>query len=167
MPEPLRGLSTEVLEALRVLQIDVGPGERAMPTAWRPATAKHGKMLRLSWRPEQPRRRSRRTSACRFLKGSEDSTCACYLQEHKHAAAAAHAHIEETGVENAVWPDLHWTTDTCETCAPESDVRRLARLAKAKGKRADGPQTADQPQKVRVLSRISKGSFIKDSSLRF
>ena len=49
VPEPLRDLSAEILAALRVLEVDVGPEERAtnaygLETGYR----KHGKMLRLS-----------------------------------------------------------------------------------------------------------------------
>ena len=50
VPEPLRGLSPEILAALRVPEVDVRPEERAtnacgLETGYR----KHGKMLRLSW----------------------------------------------------------------------------------------------------------------------
>ena len=56
--------------------------------------------------------------------------------------------IEEIGVECAIWPDLYWTTDMCETYARESDGRRLARLAKGMKKkttdeRADGDSSSE------------------------
>ena len=130
------------------------------PMVWRQATASTAKCCASPGRTDQSSRKSRKTStterqgarraAYRFLKHSEDSTYAYQLQEHKkflakHAEEGATERqrlrpmriIEEIGVDCAIWPDLHWTTDMCETYGREHDGRRLARIAKANGKRAD------------------------------
>ena len=194
VPEPLRDLSAEILAALRVLEVDVGPEERAtnaygLETGYR----KHGKMLRLSWADRAIKQkiaedlgdrtaRRKARAAYRFLKTSENSTCAYYLQEHKKFLAKHEEEgvterqrlrpmhtIEEIGVECAIWPDLYWTTDMCETYARESDGRRLARLAKGMKKkttdeRADGDSSSEdsgseqEPRRDSQLQAACDGS---------
>ena len=75
-----------------------------------------------------------------------------FLAKHAEEAATERQRlrpmrtIEEIGVECAIWPDLHWTTDTCETNARECDGRRLARIAKANDKRADSADNEDSSE---------------------
>ena len=90
------------------------------PVVWRQATASTAKCC------ASPGRTARRKAraAYRFLKHSEDSTYAYHLQEHKkflakHAEEGATERqrlrpMQEIGVECAIWPDLHWTTDVCD-----------------------------------------------------
>lgn len=148
-PEPLRGLTEEAVDALRIFEIDVGPEVRAT-TQYGLATGyrKHVKMIRFSWAAQSVKRkihamtdrqaRRRAKAAYEYLKDSEESCYGDFLAAHKrflqkHGRNAAEkkrlrpCHImEEVGIECAVWPQLYWRTDMCETYERSTDCRREA-----------------------------------------
>ena len=144
IPEPLRDLPGEVIEALRPLSIDCGPYKRA-PNGYRV----HSSMTRVSWKESDVQeaikalpKRGLRTAARRAFKHlmqNEDSSYASFVERHRDFLAdypeADDAQrrrplqfIEERGLECALWPHLYWATALCETEERATDCRRVARL---------------------------------------
>ncbi|CAJ1335528.1 unnamed protein product, partial [Effrenium voratum] len=140
VPEVLRGLTAEIAAAL---ELDCGPYQRSAH-----GYRTHSAMARLLW-AEQPvedkiaglesRQDRRKARAARaFLLGSADSEYKAFDAKHKEflrqnpGALEAERRrplqaIEQPGVECALWPDLYWDSDLCETVARATDVRRLRR----------------------------------------
>ena len=143
IPEALRNLSDEVLEALRPVEVDSGRYERAEH-----GYRVHTTMVRFAWAAEsvgakmraletrEQRRQARR--AFKFLAESDDSAYGHFLDKHeeflkKHPGASEQARkrplrfIEEQGLECAVWPHLYWHRNLCETVVRATDERRRIR----------------------------------------
>ena len=137
-PEPLRNLSPASIEALRPLDIDVGAEVRA-PAGYR----KKVRMITFSWAlqsvdakvgalPKEDKRAAKR--ALRYLKAAEHNEYRHFYELHLQflrryeeptpAQAKRPLHfIEETGLENALWPHLYWNLQMCESHERLSDKR--------------------------------------------
>ena len=145
---PLRNLSKEVVRALRPLDIDVGPCQRAAY-----GYRVHSAMIRLAWAAEsvlekmrQLPRDKRRTAraAYDFLMALEESAYSDFVEQHnkflrrqgeEEASEQRRKRplqfLETPGLENALWPNLYWTEETRETSIRASDVRRQRRRSAA------------------------------------
>ena len=148
IPTPLRELSKAVIKALRPLDIDVGPYRRAA-YGYRVHTA----MLRLAWAadsilekirqlPREERRAAR--AAHDFLMESKESAYRDFAEKHdsflkRHGDEEVPERrrklplqfLETPGLENALWPNLYWNEEMCETAIRASDVRRQRRRSAA------------------------------------
>ena len=143
IPEPLRSLPDKALEALRPLEVDSGPFERAEH-----GYQVHTTMIRFAWAAESVGAkiralethdlRSRARKAFRFLAESDESAYGEFIDEHeeflkKHRGASEQVRkrplrfIEKQGLENAVWPHLYWHKNLCETVVRATDERRRVR----------------------------------------
>ncbi|CAK9101303.1 ATP-dependent DNA helicase PIF1 [Durusdinium trenchii] len=144
VPRPLRGLSSVALAALRPLDLDCGNYQRP-PHGYRVHTA----LARLSWceegvaekvakLPRQERKKAEK--ALRYLmRGDSRSEYRHFVRKHntflRQNPEATDADLRRPlqmleaapGVECAVWPDLYWDSDHCETVVRGTDVRRLQR----------------------------------------
>jgi hypothetical protein len=161
VPEPLQGLSEEAIAALRPLEFDVGPEERAR-TAWGADKGyrKHTQVIRFSWAtlsvkdkikriPDRDERRAAR-AALWYLKHADDSAYMKYHQEHlqflRHYDDSADTQtrrlpvgaMERLGLECAVWPHLYWKTDMCETYVRLADSRRTKEARRKRRQGGDG-----------------------------
>ena len=157
IPQPLRALSKAVVQALRPLDIDAGPYQRAA-YGYRVHTA----MIRLAWATESvlekirelPRdeRRAAR-AAYDFLMDSEESAYRDFVQQHEkflrwegedapeQRRKRPLQFLETSGLENALWPNLYWAEAMCETAIRASDVRRQRRRSAADpAQEVGGPQ---------------------------
>ncbi|CAE7575493.1 pif1 [Symbiodinium sp. CCMP2592] len=131
------------VEALRPLEIDCGPYQRPVH-GYRVHTA----LIRLLWATTavedrvsalQPRAvRKRAQKAFAFLMQSHHSEYAAFVKQHRrflraHPDACQSDRrrplqmIEAPGIETALWPDLYWHSDLCETVQRATDARRLQR----------------------------------------
>ncbi|CAE7293352.1 unnamed protein product, partial [Symbiodinium sp. CCMP2456] len=143
VPRQLRGLTAEAVEALRPFEIDCGPYQRPVD-GYRVHTA----LIRLLWapsavedkiaalRPRAVRKQAERAFA--YLMQSDCSEYVTFVRQHRrflltHPDASQSDRrrplqmIEAPGVENALWPDLYWASDLCETVQRATDSRRLRR----------------------------------------
>ena len=143
IPQPLRALSKDAVQALRPLDIDSGPYRRAAY-----GYRVHSAMIRLAWAAESipekisqlPRdeRRAAR-AAYEFLMASEESAYSDFAEKHSNFLRREGEEVAEQrrkrplqfletpGLENALWPNLYWTEEMCETSIRASDVRRQRR----------------------------------------
>ena len=161
VPGPLRGLTEDVIRALRPLDIDCGPEWRA-EFGYR----FHSSMIRFSWAeddvedkiemlPMEARIQAR--AACDFLMHSEVSSYGKFVDKHRHfwekfpdpdakRRKRPLQFIEEDGLECALWPHLYFDQRLCETRTRLSDIRRVRRgLAAEEGMDAD---EVDDPEGV-------------------
>ena len=168
VPEPLRGLSLAIVEALRPLEIDSGIYQRASD-----GYRVHSDVTRFRWQEEAVDVRVRRlpreekTKARKALEWLLGNAGTCFYKTvfDKHnaflrRAAAAGEQLtksarrlpvnvmETVGLECAVWPHLYWNTEMCETFVRSQDARRLARghrdqLPHRRGLVAAGRQRAE------------------------
>ena len=143
VPRQLRGLTAEAVEALRPFEIDCGPYQRPLH-GYRVHTA----LIRLLWapsavedkvaalRPRAVRKQAERAFA--YLMQSDCSEYVTFVHKHRrflraHPDASQSDRrrplqmIEAPGIENALWPDLYWASDLCETVQRATDSRRLRR----------------------------------------
>ncbi|HIL57195.1 MAG TPA: hypothetical protein EYG39_04720, partial [Rhodothermales bacterium] len=163
----MRGLSEEAIAALRPLDIDVGPETRAkndwgLENGYR----KHVHMIRFLWsqksvreklkalRDKDMRRKAR--AAYQHLKHTEESAYWSFVLDHKkfqakHDGKATDAQrrrppqfLEEVGLECALWPQLYWTTEMCETHERDSDSRRAAPPKKKMTQHVDSDDSAGE-----------------------
>ena len=113
--------------ALRPLDIDVGPYRR---TAY--GYRAHSAMIRLAW------------AAYDFLMASEETAYGDFVEKHdkfleregeeeapEQRRKRPLQFLETPGVENALWPNLYWAEEMCETSIRASDVRRQRRRSAA------------------------------------
>ncbi|CAE7572809.1 unnamed protein product [Symbiodinium natans] len=146
VPEPLRGLSREIILALRPLEVDCGPEWKADYGYFF-----HSTMLRLAWSAQDVEAKiagldgaARRTAAkaFEFLMRSDDSSYRDFVRRRRafmqRYPEADHDRrkrplrcIEEAAVECVLWPHLYWDRRLCETAARLADVRRAARRQSA------------------------------------
>ena len=188
VPRQLRGLTNDMAQALRPLELDQGPYERG-EFGYRI----HSALTRLHWAKssvedkiaELPTKKERKKAqkALDFLKNSEVSEYRtfyekheAFLRRHPNPGAAELRRplqwIEQPGIECALWPDLYFNSDLCETVERATDIRRLQRqnlvgaAARPAGARsllddADSDRE-DRPAEDESLSRNSvKRSFLR------
>ena len=161
VPEPLQGLSPEIVEALRPLEIDVGEEVRAGNGCYR----KKVRMITFSWALQSVdskiaalsardvRRKAR--AARRYLLGNPDDNeyhdyykrHNSFLVRHRDEPTAAEAKrplhfIEEPGLETALWPHLYWKTSMCESFE-RLNRRRLQQLEAKKQRRGQQEDEED------------------------
>ena len=161
VPEKLRNLKPMVLEALRPLDMDIGPEVRA-PHGY---PVKNG-MMAFAWKEDSaaarietlPKRKDRKAAkkALDFLLESEESAYKEFHQRHeeflqKKGRGADHKlrrrslrFIEEPGLECALWPHLYWNKNLCETVARAAADSRMFRQGKGRKRRVDEDQETDQ-----------------------
>ncbi|CAE7481979.1 unnamed protein product [Symbiodinium sp. CCMP2592] len=160
VPQPLQGLSREVLLALRPLDVDCGPEWKADYGYYF-----HSTMLRLAWSAQdveekiagldRPDRRSAR-KAFEFLMSSDNSSYASFVQRHRSFLQRYPVadqdrrkrplrYIEEEAVECALWPHLYWDKRLCETTARLADARRVQRRQEAAAAEMDGDEEESDP----------------------
>ena len=142
VPEPLRGLQSEVIQALRPLDIDTGKYER-VPYGYRV----HSSMIQFLWSAAsiedkikvlpKKRQRKRARKAFRHLMADDRSMYSTFVEKHrafleKHQEPTDRQRrrplrfIEELGLECALWPHLYYDTNLCETMTRLTDERRQA-----------------------------------------
>ena len=157
VPEPLRDLPPEVVQALRPLEVDVGPEVRADNGGYR----KKVRMISFSWcakrvkdkvralRPDAVRRQAKK--ALKYLLAcSEDNEYADYYRRQEAFLVAYDPatgdpkkprrplhFIEEVGLETALWPHLYWKTSMCESFERLTDKRLAEARAKEPGGKAE------------------------------
>ena len=143
IPEPLRDLPDTVIDALRPLDIDVGPYRRAQY-----GYRMHTSMIRFAWREASVKKNMQELpekymasaeKAYKYLMSCEESAYRDFVAKHnkflaKHRDGADEKarkrplqFLETRGLENCLWPHLYWSEDMCETVVRSTDVRRLAR----------------------------------------
>ncbi|CAK0875921.1 unnamed protein product [Prorocentrum cordatum] len=159
-PGPLRGLSEEIVEALRPIEIDVGPETRSTDTFGRPnGYRKKVKMITFyfsKWHVKDKIKEldddAWRTAkkAYKYLLSCEESSYKRFHDMHekflrKQGEDAAdrkrkrpYHFLQEVGLECALWPNLYWCTEMTETHEQWSDARREERrdAQEAKKKKA-------------------------------
>ena len=155
VPEPLRKLPQEVLDALTIFEVHTGPWEQEH-NAYRA----HMAPARFSWHwksveerladLESERHWEKGKEAFEWLRSAAQSSYKHFLQGHRAflkqreaQAASGDVDIDEpikwlplrfmetVGLECAVWPHLYWKTEMTETWTRSQDVRRQARLQAA------------------------------------
>jgi len=159
VPEPLRDLTRETVQALRPLDIDVGPYERP-----RDGYRAHTCMIRFAWaakgvsskikalRSKRERKKAKR--AYDFLVEADGSAYYDFVERHeKFLAEYPEAKekkrkrpwrfLEEPALENAVWPHLYWKRSMCESVARFTDERRLRRTGRKKARFWRRAETTD------------------------
>ena len=142
VPEPLRNLSKQTVEALSPLEIDVGPEIRA---AHNSGYRQHATMIRFRWKTQTVKNniadkeeRAKARAAHRFLLAKEDCSYSNKLADHqqflaKHPKADDRKRrrrlqfIETPGLETALWPHLFYTDAMCLTQVRLTDIRRTGR----------------------------------------
>ena len=143
VPRALRKLNTRIVKALRPLDVDCGPVQRA-PQGYRIHTG----MIRFSWSAdcvtdkiralERDAERTKALEAYDFLMQHEGSAYGTFverrqefLQRHPNPTAAELRRplqfIEQLGLECALWPDLYTDLTACETYERATDTRRQQR----------------------------------------
>ena len=133
VPMPFRDLSTDILHALRPLDIDVGPEVRASGGGYR----KKVRMITFSWSLQSvddkihglktgTLRRQARKALKYLLENQVDNEYHDYYDRHnaflarypeptaQQARRPLHF-IEDCGLETALWPHLYWQTSMCES----------------------------------------------------
>ncbi|CAE7584772.1 unnamed protein product, partial [Symbiodinium sp. CCMP2592] len=131
VPRQLRGLCHDVVAALRPFDIDCGPYQRP-PHGYRVHTA----LLRLLWSDTDVEakiaaleHRTWRTKAKKAFKFLMQHSCSEYrnfvtqhrrfLRDHPMPTDAARRRplqtLETPGIETALWPDLYYNSDLCES----------------------------------------------------
>ena len=157
VPEKLRGLSVEIVDALRPFELDLGPYKRPIH-----GYREHTAMVRLLWSAEavedkiaalatgHARKKARK--AYKHLMHSQQSEYKAFIKKHeeflRHHPDDASVQqrrrplqqIEAPGLECALWPDLYYNSDLCPTVERATDVRRLDR----QGLRALGEDSSDE-----------------------
>ena len=142
VPEALRGLQSEVIHALRPLDIDTGKLER-VPYGYRV----HSSMIQFLWSANsiedkvealpKKRQRKRARTAFKYLMAADNSTYSTFVEKHrvfldKHEAPTDRQRrrplrfLEELGLECALWPHLYYDINLCETTTRLTDERRQA-----------------------------------------
>ncbi|CAE7258069.1 PIF1 [Symbiodinium sp. CCMP2592] len=159
VPIPLRGLSREVLLALRPLDIDCGPEWKADYGYFF-----HSTMIRLSWsesdvldkiRALDNTSRKKAQKAFKWLLASDDSYYSAFLVRHRrflreYPSADSDRRkrplrfIEEDAVECCLWPHLYWDRCLCETSARLADVRRQSRAQACRADAGDSDEAEDE-----------------------
>ena len=141
VPEELRNLKPQVIDALRPLDIDAGRYERANY-----GYRVHSSMMTFAWaaksvsdKIEDLKKRHDREAADRafeYLMECDDSMYASFvLRQDKYLASFAEVpeekkrkrplrFIEEKGLECALWPHIYWHKNLCETVVRATDERR-------------------------------------------
>ena len=143
VPKKLRGLTEKIVAALRPFEIDLGPYKRPLH-----GYREHTAMVRLLWAeqsvPEKiaalhrkPKKKAEK--AYKHLMQSKVSEYKTFVSSHnkflkRHPEGASQAdrrrplqQIEAPGVECALWPDLYFNSNLCETVERATDARRLER----------------------------------------
>ena len=184
VPEPLRNLKPLVLEALRPLDMDIGPEVRA-PHGY---PVKSG-MMAFSWKEDSvvamiqalPKRKDRKAAkkALDFLLESEESAYKEFHQRHeeflqKKGRKAEHKlrrrslrFIEEPGLECALWPHLYWHKNLCETVARAAADSRMFRQGKGKKRRVADTESEDLDADQEARSNASKCAKRRDGLLNY
>ena len=155
VPEPLRKLPQEVLDALTIFEVHTGPWEQEH-NAYRA----HMAPARFSWHwksveerlaeLESERHWEKGKEAFEWLRSAAQSSYKHFLQGHRAFLKQREAQVasgdvdvdepikwlplrfmETVGLECAVWPHLYWKTEMTETWTRSQDVRRKARLQAA------------------------------------
>ncbi|CAK0908773.1 unnamed protein product [Prorocentrum cordatum] len=147
VPKPLRNLSEDIVQALRPVEIDVGPETRSTDSLGRwNGYRKKVKMVTFyfsKWRVvdkigelEGKDARSTARKAHRYLMSCDESAYRRFHDMHetfmnKHGEDAEdrkrrrpYHFLQEVGLECALWPQLYWREDMTETHEQWSDVRR-------------------------------------------
>ncbi|CAK9052062.1 unnamed protein product [Durusdinium trenchii] len=148
VPEALRGLAPDSIQALALLEIDVGPEIRAAHNSG--YRRQHATMARFFWHSRSSKdrikdlvdeeQRTKALAARRFLLDADGCSYRKFETEHKkflgkHPTADACsrrrrlAYIETPGLETAVWPHLFYQDSLCLTVVRSTDARRLGRAA--------------------------------------
>ena len=181
-PVPLRRLSSDVIEALRPLQVHTGPAERADH-----GYAVHTDVIRFSfkiWSVEEAlwelpkKERKKGLAAHAFLLASPDSSYKDFaLLHNKFLLARGQAirrgeisfeepvkrlpvnFLETVGLECAVWPHLYWRTDAAETYVRSTDKRRLRREPGGRLREEEVEEEAEQGGQ-RWTHQSAKASFL-------
>ena len=160
VPEPLRDLSPRVIAALRPLEIDCGPYQRASD-----GYRIHSEVFRVRWEEdgvenkikELPKAEKKKAKAAlKFLKRSRDTNAYCHFYHMHWEFLGNHGYhadkkvrrlpvnfMERVGLECCLWPHLYWTTAMTETYARSQDERRLQRPSSAHG----GPEHRERKPK--------------------
>ena len=143
VPRKLRGLTKKIVEALRPFEMDLGPYKRPLH-----GYREHAAMVRLLWAeqsvpekiaalPKKPKKKAEK--AYEHLMKSKVSEYKTFVSSHnkflkRHPEGASQAdrrrplqQIEAPGVECALWPDLYFNSNLCETVERATDARRLER----------------------------------------
>ena len=163
VPPELRNLKPAVLEALRPLDMDIGPEVRA-PHGY---PVKSG-MMAFSWKEDSvvaqiaalPKRKDRKAAeaALCFLLDSEESAYKEFFDRHeeflqKKGKKAEHKvrrralrFIEEPGLECCLWPHLYWNKNLCETVARAAAESRTFRQGKGRRRRVEDTDSEDERQ---------------------
>ncbi|CAK0906832.1 unnamed protein product, partial [Prorocentrum cordatum] len=161
VPGPLRGLSEEIVEALRPIENDVGPETRSTDTFGRPnGYRKKVKMITFyfsKWHVKDKIKElgddAWRTAkkAYKYLLSCEESSCKRFHDMHEkflrkqgedatdRKRKRPYHFLQEVGLECALWPNLYWCTEMTETHEQWSDARREERrdAQEAKKKKAE------------------------------
>ena len=182
-PVPLRRLSSDVIEALRPLQVHTGPAERADH-----GYAVHTDVIRFSfkiWSVEEAlwelpkKERKKGLAAHSFLLASPDSSYKNFaLLHNKFLLARGQAirrgeisfedpvkrlpvnFLETVGLECAVWPHLYWRTDAAETYVRSTDKRRLRREPGGRVREEEVEEEAEREGGQRWTHQSAKASFL-------
>ena len=176
IPQPLRKLNKKLIEALRPLDVDVGPHKQA-GNGYRI----HSAMVRFSWSElgvqakirelRKRRQREKAQAAYDYLMTEEsESSYRDFVKKHNRflrkfpeATDADRRRplqfIETVGLECALWPSLYWCTEMCETTERATDSRRLAAAAAA-GRNEALSDDEDDDQEGRERHSI-KRSFMR------
>ena len=178
MPEPLRDLLPEVVQALRPLDVDVGPEVRADNGGYR----KKVRMISFAWcvkrvsdkvralRPDAVRRHAKK--ALKYLLACpEDNEYADYYRRQEAFLVAYDPatgdpkkprrplhFIEEVGLETALWPHLYWKTSMCESFERLTDKRLAEARAKEPGGKAERAARKRRASSASSASGCSSGS---------
>ena len=173
IPVALQRLRPRVLAALRPLDVDTGVYQRA-PHGYRVHTA----MIRFSWATTSvddkiqalPKKKDRRraTKALRHLLTCTDSAYKTFYDLHldflrKHGTNVEEkmrklplSFLETPGLECAVWPELYWHRNLCETVARANhENRRKRRRAAWQQQTGDSTSSSDGDEPERAESRIA------------
>eukprot|EP00434_Breviolum_minutum_P045362 symbB.v1.2.040649.t1/scaffold7408.1/size11443/1 len=162
VPEKSRGLSVEIVDALRPFELDLGPYKRPIH-----GYREHTAMVRLLWSAEavedkiaalatgHARKKARK--AYKHLMHSQQSEYKAFIKKHEeflrqHPDDASVQQRrrplqqnEAPGLECALWPDLYSNSDLCPTVERATDIRRLDR----QGLRALGEDSSDEEERSR------------------
>ena len=190
VPEPLRNLTTSVVEALTVFDINTGVSRKVPGGYW-----EHAAPIRFSWKPQSVEERLSALPKRDWKKGKKaylyltdptsETSYAKFLEEHARYLKKRDRDIangdrdildyepflpmnfmETEGLECAAWPHLYWRTDMCETYARLMDVRRQKRKGASshppmRGDSSDEEETDEEVRPAREAGRQSaKASFL-------
>ncbi|CAE7689606.1 unnamed protein product [Symbiodinium sp. CCMP2592] len=177
VPRQLQGLCHHVVAALPPFDIDCGPYQRP-PHGYRVHTA----LLRLLWSDTDVEakiaaleHRTWRTKAKKAFKFLMQHSCSEYrnfvtqhrrfLRDHPMPTDAARRRplqtLETPGIETALWPDLYYNSDLCESVERATDARRLQRQGLLhEDSDDDDPEREDDPGRGSL-----RRSFLKKALL--